>query len=306
MDIISTFKDSNVEIVEDIDKSPTDRKSEFESKVSYFTMSEESEIELRNRAVKSGLIPVDFKNASFNEEKIRANIVKQHNMSGHGFTVMRSKEYFSIANEIIATIRLKQLPKKSYLIGAPNGFGKQSFATDCILASLNNGWITVPYISLLELAELKAQNDKFLMRGLMGLETDTNIKGFDFMAGQDEVEKIEGYYHFIGEGNDIIKRPTIITGQYSWSEYINAPILVCFFSGIESKAVESQILYTLLNIRSAKGYPTIAMISTALTMYEKDPVLGKFIWKEIKSYDEDEKTYSRVYHISCYKSYNKV
>lgn len=309
MDLLEKFKDSGVDI-EEVNDSVENRKEKFNSRVGYITMSEQTELDLRSRAVKMGLIPPEYKHATFDSDKIKANITKQQNMSGHGFRVMRYNDYFDIASEIINSIRIKQLPKRSYVIGSPNGFGKQSFATDCILASLYNGWITVPYTSLIEIAEIKAQNDKQLMRGLMGLDTEIAQQRFNFNTGEyiddPNGEDVEGAYSFIGNPNTDFKSPLTITGRYSWSEYINTPVLICYFSGVESKAVESQILYTLLNIRSAKGYPTIAMISTALSMYEKDPVIGKFIWKEIKSYDKDERSYSRVYHVSCYKNYNSL
>ena len=138
----------------------------------------------------------------------------------------------------------------------------------------------------------------------MGVETEVETKAFDYgVIDCDDDDGVEYTYRFVADESEI-KTPKVITGRYSWSEYINAPILICFFSGVESKVVESQILYTLLNIRSAKGFPTIAMISTALTMYENDPVIGKYIWKEIKSYDKNENTYSRVFHVSCYKKYD--
>ena len=296
--ISSLFSDGGIEIR---DEEALRRKEKLESRSSYLTMSEDSVNDLRERAVKLGLIPNGYKDARFNREKIKDNIIKQQNVSGHKFKVIRHDEYFDTVESIINTVSTGSLPDKSYLIGAPNGFGKQSFATDCILASLRNGWITVPYISLLELAELKTANDKVLMRGLMGMETEIAKQPFNFNTGK--YMDAEYYYYAIGDKYTDIKSPTIITGQYSWSEYINAPLLVCFFSGIESKLVESQTLYSLLNIRSAKGYPTIVTISTALDMYEKDPIIGRYVWKEILAYNEDSADLNRVLHVSTAKIY---
>lgn len=303
MDTISKLiEDSGIEVVDD---AAIRRKAELDKASSYITMSKESNEALRDRAVKLGLVPPPYRNAEFDQDKIQENITKQQNASGHKFKVIRSSDYFDIANSIISTIRANKIPDKSYIIGAPNGFGKQSFATDCILASLRNGWITVPYISLLELGELKTANDRVIERGLMGMETEIAHQPFNFNTGKfdTEPEIVEKYYYAMGDRYTDIKSPTIITGQYSWSEYINAPVLICFFSGIESKLVESQTLYTLLNIRSAKGYPTIATISTSLDIYLKDPVIGRYVWKEIMSYDDDSHDLNRVTHISTAKVY---
>lgn len=302
------FENNGINVVNDIEDPGLARKKELVDRTKYMGMSQESESDLRDRAVKLGLIPPDFRNATFDNDKIRSNITRQQNMSGHKFHAVHYEDYFQTAEDIINCIRVKQLPMKSYLLGAPNGFGKQSFATDCILASLHNGWVTVPYISLLELAEIKTANDKVLLRGLMGVETNIAQQPFSYVSGDyvtdGDAKEVISSYSYIGDAYTDIKSPVVVTGRYSWSEYINAPILICFFSGIENKAVESQLLYTLLNIRSAKGFPTIAMISTSLTMYERDPVIGKHVWKEIKSYDAEAKSYGRVYHVSCYKSYS--
>lgn len=301
-DISKLFEDSGIEVKDDV---AVQRKAELDKATAFLRMSVQTEQDLRDRAVKLGLIPPGYRDATFDTNKIQENIVKQQNMSGHKFNVIRSKEYFETANSIINTIRANKIPDCSYILGAPNGFGKQSFATDCILASLNNGWITVPYISLLELGELKTANDRVIERGLMGMETEIAHQPFNFNTGKfdSDPEIVEQYYYAMGDKYTDIKNPTIITGRYSWSEYINAPVLVCFFSGIESKLVESQTLYTLLNIRSAKGYPTIAMISTSLDMYEKDPVIGRYVWKEILAYDTDCHDLNRVVHVSTAKIY---
>lgn len=302
MGLNSLFEKSGVEIQDD---SALRRKDELVKKASYLTMSKESYEDLRDSAVRLGLVPKVYRDARFDTEKIHDNIVKQQNVSGHKFKVQRFEEYCNICNSLISTIGSNQIPGRSYLIGAPNGFGKQSFAVDCILASLRNGWLTVPYISLSELAEIKNANDKVLMRGLMGLETELAHQPFMHTSGKYETDSeiVEGYYSFMGDPYTDVKMPTVVTGRYHWSEYINAQVLICFFSGVESKAIESQMLATLLKIRAAKGLPTIALISTSLDMYEKDPVIGRHIWKEILSYNNDSWDLGRVIHISTFKAY---
>lgn len=302
-DLLDTFKTSGLTVDEEVETSE-ERAKKFKESVQYLSMNAESEKDLRKRAVRLGLIPPQYENAEFSADMVRANITKQQNKSGHKFKVQRSKDYFDTVNEIITAIRSKHLPKRSYLIGAPSNFGKQSFATDCILASLYNGWLTVPYISLTELAEIKIQNDKVIMGGLTGVEEKLVTDVFTYDYGYDDPESLDYAYSYIDSSKSFIKQPITITGRYSWSEYINAPVLVCFLSGLENKVVESHILYSLLSIRSAKGFPTIVMISTSLVPYERDPILGKHIWHEIKSYDESDCTYSRVYHVSCYKQYD--
>jgi hypothetical protein len=303
MEILEKFENAGVEIP-DIKEAALGRKEDLVNNARPYTMSRDSVLGYRNLAVKLGLVPERYKMAEFSEEKIKENIKKEHSLAGHKFVVRRMTDYFEVVTEIINSIQRKQLPSRSYLIGAPNGFGKQSFATDCIVYSLMNGWKTVPYISLSELAELKVANDKVLMRGLMGYEAKSEVIPFNFNAGEYDVDGTYTEYSYtVNTADDLIKRPMVLTGQYSWSEYINAPVLFCFFSGQESKVVESQILYTLLSIRSAKGFPTIVTMSTSLNLYKNDPYIGKYVWNEIQSYNPNDTSYGKVYHVSCYKDY---
>lgn len=307
--LMDTFNKGGIEVSRD---EALARKEELENSVSYMMMSDESKQDLRNRAVRLGIIPSSHKDAEFDKEKIQENIRKMQNSGGHKFRVINFDTYYELCMSIINTIRNKKIPNDSFLIGAPNGFGKQSFVTDCLLASLRNGWITVPYISLTELGELKAANDKKIMRGLMGL--DTKVKKKIYNVKTDETEDVEEYYYYImGDQEKELPTPETIFGMHSWSKYINAPILLCFFSGIESKMVESQVLKSIVTIRSAKGYPTIAMISDATEMYSRDPYIGKYIWREIvmepakgtaiKPSSITNHDVNRLIHISTFKNY---
>ena len=63
----------------------------------------------------------------------------------------------------------------------------------------------------------------------------------------------------------------------TWEDYINAPIVFVFFSGIGERRFETEVLQTLLNIRGAKALPTVAITETALitaqdehTMFAED------------------------------------
>lgn len=284
------------------------RKEELEKSTSMIKMSEQTENDLRKYAVRTGIIPNDYINARFKPEIIRKNITEQQNMTGHKFKVENFNEYCEVCNSIINTVNMGKLPDRSYLIGAPNNFGKNSFATDCLLASIHNGWLTVPYISLVELADIKLENDKATMHGLMGIGTRSSKQKMDYGTGKYyDPEPNDLYTEGLTSSNFMeFKLPNVIKGRYSWSEYINAPLLVCFFSGIQSKAVESEMIYSLLNIRGAKGFPTIALISTPLDLYKKDPYLGPTVWKEIMAYSSTDVSKDRLNYIATYKNYNKL
>ena len=118
---------------------------------------------------------------------------------------------------------------------------------------------------------------------------------YEYMSAEEIYLYTEGK-----KAHDIIKKPMIIQSAHSWSEYINAKCLFVSFTDVISKDLESHVLYQLLNIRGAKGLPTIAMISTSLEPYLKDVNLKEYVWNEIIDYT-DKDTYDRVQHVSCYK-----
>lgn len=260
---------------------------------------------MRELAVKIGLVPKAYRNASFSKDKIKDNVTKMQNASGHKFKVINFDSYTSLCDKIINTIACGTRLDRSYLIGAPNGFGKQSFAIDCIVNSLCNQWNCAPYLSLTEIAQIKIENDKQLARGLLGTEHVMASQPFRRNTGSFDSsdEAVEPYYTATGNPYTDVKQPLITEKAYSWDEITEADVLVCFFSGLEGILIESQILQTLLNIRSAKGLPTIAMISTALTRYKTDPVLGRYIWKEILAIGDDDRDFGRLTYVSTYKMY---
>lgn len=274
-----------------------------EEQKKFFQIDQKSEGYYREQLVKKGMVPPFYKDATFDADHIRENIRIMSKKSGARFMVDRANfdKYASMCNGIVSAIRSNKLPDSSYLLGAPNGFGKTSLATDIVVASFANGWLTVPYTSLTELAELRLANERRL---LTGMRTRSN----EYERG--EIECIDGVYQSVYNFNfdepDYIKKPVYITGRFSWSEYMNAPIVVCYFTSIENKVVESNILATILSIRATKGYPTIVMVSTAMDPYVNDPKLKRLIWDEILSYDETINTYDRLHHISCYKRYTTV
>lgn len=239
----------------------------------------------RDQAVYEKIIPAAYRDACFDENKIKSNIKTQYQKSGGLYKVYKFKDYTDICNTILSSIRMKRLPDRSYIIGAPNGFGKTSFVNECLITLRRQGYRVAPYISLWELAQLRVDNEHRIMDPYKRFKKE----------GSDVVYKdpntVQGY----------MKIPTIVTTGYSYSEYINADCLFVCFTDVISKDIESHTLYQLLNIRGAKGLPTIVMISTSLEPYENDRALKEYVWDEIKDYDENKKSYDRVYHISCFK-----
>lgn len=250
-------------------------------------------------AVRAGLVPAAYVDCEFSIEKIKENQKKQANVSKRKFKVKNFDNYKDVTTGIISTIISNMIPNQSYIIGAPNGFGKTSFVNTCIMRLHAQGRMCAPYISLTDLAQVKVANEKRLIEGI----------GARMVYGENSElyrdTSYEDYMDVVYENFDsamYTKKPINLIDRYSWSEYMNCDVLFCYFTDVSSKVLESEMFKTAITVRGAKGLPTIAMISTSLLPYKKDTYLSEYVWNEILSYD-DTPSCDRVKHVSCYKDY---
>ena len=280
-DMVEKFRDSTVEGSNMIVSA-----TEAEKKKRFYIMDGVSEAD-RAQAVTDYIIPNAYRNAEFDISRIKENIIRARKREKI-YKIKNFDKYKNVCEKILTGLRMDRLPEMSYIIGAPNGFGKTSFVTECLITLRHYRMNVVPYISLWELAQLKVENEVRLMKPFKKLTDDTPDGRVTY------IEPDEQKY-------EVIKRPKIVVNNFSYSEYINADCLFVFLSGIESKEIESYTLKQVLSIRGAKGLPTIVMCSESLLPYENDVTLQEYVWGEIKAYSEDAGTYDRVYHVSCYK-----
>lgn len=242
----------------------------------------------RIAAVELGLVRRANINAKFDVNTIKKN-VQRYGLKKY-YSIEHYDEYIAVCSNILATIRSGQVPVQSYIIGAPNGFGKSNFANEAIILMNKLNWNCVPFTSLTEIAELWVNTENRLLNAVNRL--DYNIE-----AENDETVDLES-----SPGVVYKKKPRVILPRYSWSEYINADCLICYFTSFESRNIESRILHRLMIERGTKGLPTIVCISTSLNPYVKDAVLKQHIWDEILlSSKVKRETPARLKHISCFK-----
>lgn len=291
---------------------PSDsEKEEPAIKPQVFFLSKEDEL----ASFLAGLVPDAYRSATYSTAKIKENLSKEYAKNKY-FKVARFKQYNETICNILTTLRAGQLPSRSYLIGSPNGFGKTSFANEAIKIMFKQGFFTVPYISLVELSEIMEAEQNRLMTGGSFNRYSTKIQMTNDIVGENLERKYEknlipaeeyaqwmytDAYSYKGTDLRITKSPQLVTGRFSFSEYINADCLFVYFTSPTFKIIESNTLKTLLNIRGVKGKPTIVMISDSLDLYTSNKNLRDYVWSEIMATDEDQQVYDRLYHVSCFK-----
>ena len=246
----------------------------------------------RYLAYQKNLIPKSYMDAKFDETKIRSNVSRQYNKEKGLYLVYKFNNYISVCNDVLSTFRMGMLPDKSYLIGAPQRFGKQAFISECIMTMTALGFKAVPYISLWELAQIRVENEKTIMN--------------PYRKYKEEDSKREDTYYTTQKkyNEQLLKEPNAIQYKYTYSEYINADCAFVFFTDVISKDIESHTLYQFLTIRATKGLPTIVMISTSLDPYLNDKFLRETVFDAILESNSSDCGLDRLHYVSCYRMKN--
>lgn len=227
------------------------------------------QLEIADRELFELLIPEDRRNSELQMDLVRSHISSM--AESQDVKVRNFGVYENALNSIMTSITYGKL-NRSYIIGAPNGYGKETMVYTAMKILLAQNKKVVPYKSLFELADLKADYEQRLLRQLRGSSRVTKNKD---------------------------------KKRFEWVDYLEADVLFTYLSGVGSKELESDVLYSILNIRAKNGLPTIVMASFPLDMYTKDIKLRKYYWDDMIAYKprEGEASLDRLIHVSCYKLY---
>jgi hypothetical protein len=253
-------------------ESPIKKNEVVAGKPIYHVTNAQKEVAIRKK-----LIPEARQDDEFDEQLVKAAVEEM--CIAQGCKVKNFKKYIDTLNEIIVGISTNTL-RKSYIIGAPDGFGKVAFVTTCIKRLDAMGKKAVPYISLFELGELRMEYEKRILGYL------TNPR----KAYKDEEDEKESW-----QEEEI---------QYTWSDYMKADVLFTYLTTLENKKAEVKLLKAIIDIRGPKGLPTIVFTWSSLIPYLNDLELKRYVWDEILSYNDEKAGCDRLIHRSCFKIYN--
>lgn len=243
----------------------------------------------KEKALQLGVIPEAFKDVEFDLDRLKNSIMKM--AIKEQFRIAKFNDYEHVLCGILHNLKAGILPNRSWLIGAPKGFGKLEFVIDSLKVMSKNMMSCVPYISLTELADKKYLKDKEISKSEA---VRRNMKTSLFSD-----EKV---YINSDTGREIRKVVNNITEIFSWSDYISADLVFCHFTTVNNKEIESMTLKTLLDIRGNKGLPTVVFMDMALEAYTQNDKMREWIWEPILSKEDGGiDRYSTIKHVSSYK-----
>ena len=225
------------------------------------------QVKIKNTNALTAVVPLEYRNKDFDLEKAKicaGNIAMSLELKVVGYN-----NYIDTLSSILTSINTSEL-KNSYIIGAPNGFGKATFVYTAIKRLIAQGKPVVPYLPLIELAELRVEYEDRLLSKLKNPRFSKSLR----------------------ENPD----------EYIWKDFVDVPVLFTYFSSVDSKVIESATLSTLMNLRSVKGKPTVVMISSSLDPYISDLKLRQYYWNDMIALTNKESTtgVDRLIHRSCF------
>lgn len=169
----------------------------------------------------------------------------EHNIGVQGDSY---KNYLKTLSNINSVLGSGQNLKYSYIISAPNGFSKTTFANSCIANLNGKGKKMVPYKSLYEIANL--------------LVTETS--NYSYLR-QRKFDKITHKKE----------------NEYDWKDYIDAYLVFCFLTVPEYAEIELSTLKSLLSIRGTRGLATIVFAERPISAYNTKQDVGLFLMSDM-------------------------
>ena len=226
------------------------------------------------QVVAEKLVPEARKDDEFSEDILKEQVMNLYSPRNGSVRGRDFSEYVTLLNSIIAGISIGEPLKTSYMIGAPNGFGKTTFANTCIKRLYAKGKKAVPYRSLLEISALRDEYIKQM--GRQYRKTPVKIDEDDY---------------------------TYEEKTYTWDDYCKAEIVFCYLTIPDNGWVEMNTLKALTTIRATNGLATVVMMDSSLQVYKANNEIKKYILDDILADSKEYGALDRLVHQSVYIIY---
>lgn len=235
-------------------------------------------------AVYNGFVPEGRMNDNYSEEILRERVSAQYEGMYH---VVNFENYITTLNNILYSITNGQNLPGSYIIGAPNGFSKTTFANTCIKILEKQGKKAAPYASLVEIFEVyKKYDNKVRLKEVMDVDHE-DLKG-------ESVYPIDRSF-----------LPDYLT-RHGMKVYLDADVLFTNLTRVNYKERELAILALLTEARAKQGKCTIIFTDISLQYYTNVDKDKMRFWDEWIDHSQGKYTSAGKYtYISCFKQPHK-
>lgn len=227
------------------------------------------------QVVAENLVPDARKDDEFSDDVLKEQVMNLYSPRNGSVRGRDFSDYVTLLNSIIAGISIGEPLRVSYMIGAPNGFGKTTFANTCIKRLYAKGKKAVPYKSLLEMSALRDDYIKQMGRQYKKNNVKTN-----------------------NESDYTYEEKT-----YTWDDYCKAEIVFCYLTIPDNGWVEMNTLKALTTIRATNGLATIVMMDSSLQVYRANNEIRKYILDDIIADSKEYGSLDRLIHQSVYVIY---
>lgn len=222
-------------------------------------------------AFRDNLIPEHRKNDVFNINEMQIRAKRVCNENNIRVVADTYKNYITALAKINTSLGSGEGLNKSYIISAPNGFSKTTFANSCIANLYGKGKKMVPYKSLAEIATL-------LIR---------ETANYNYLRNR--------------QFNRIINKKE---GEYDWNDYCTAYLVFCFLTIPEYAEVELSTLKSLLSIRGNAGLATVVFTERPINAYNVSGDVGLYLMSDMFSSHESMSRLDRPLKVEVVKTFN--
>lgn len=222
-------------------------------------------------AFRDNLIPEHRKNDIFNINEMQIRAKRVCNENNIRVVADTYKNYITALAKINTSLGSGEGLNKSYIISAPNGFSKTTFANSCIANLYGKGKKMVPYKSLAEIATL-------LIR---------ETANYNYLRNR--------------QFNRIVNKKD---GEYDWNDYCTAYLVFCFLTIPEYAEVELSTLKSLLSIRGNAGLATVVFTERPINAYNVSGDVGLYLMSDMFSSHESMSRLDRPLKVEVVKTFN--
>ena len=183
------------------------------------------------------------------------------------YRLVKEEDYLATVSKLLDASARGTITE-SYLLSAPNSFGKTTLVNTILKRYIYQDKKVVPYISLSTLAELRFSYEQYMKAALWGNKSE--LKTFN---------------------------------DFSWHDWLEADFVAVRLTDIDSAVVESSILYSLLSYRGEKELPTLVTMDYTLKPYMENEQLRRVYWDNMLVYNQSKPSFDRLIYKVTYKQY---